>query len=316
MAQSVDGAAGPQTSLTADRTVLERAQSQPDPVADASTTARASMRGRALLKQLVRSPSALVGLAIVLFWVFMAIFWPLVAPYSPDYQNYSVINAGPSHAHLLGTDQYGRDVLSRVLAGSREVLTTAPLATLLGLAGGIVLGLLAGYFGGWFDEGVSRVMDTIMAFPQVVLALTVLAVLGASKLNLILVIGVTYMPLIGRVVRSAVLGVRDLDYIAAARLRGDKAWVIMLREVLPNVTGPIVVEGTVRIGYAIFAIASLGFLGLGIPPPSPDWGVQVSDSSAFISIYPWITLSPVAAIASLVIAINLVADGLRRAVRT
>jgi peptide/nickel transport system permease protein len=272
-------------------------------------------RRRAIVQQLARTPSALVGLAVVLFWVLMAIFWPWVAPYGPDQQNYSAINAGPSRAHLLGTDQYGRDVLSRVLAGSREVLTTAPLATLLGLAGGITLGLLTGYLGGWFDEVASRIMDTLMAFPQVVLALMVLAVLGSSKINLILVIGITYMPLIGRVVRSAVLGVRELDYIAAARLRGDRIWRIMLREVLPNVTGPIIVEGTVRIGYAIFAIASLGFLGLGIPPPSSDWGVQVSDSSSYISIYPWITLSPVVAIASLVIAINLVADGLRRAVR-
>lgn len=267
------------------------------------------------LRQLARSPSALVGALVVLFWLVAAIFWPLLAPYNPDRQDYNALNIAPSRAHLLGTDQYGRDVFSRVLAGSREVLTTAPLATLLGLAGGIVLGLLAGYIGGWFDEILSRVMDAIMAFPVVVLALLVLAVLGSSRLNVILVIGITYIPLIGRVVRAATLGVRDLDFVAAARLRGDRAPSIMAREILPNVTGPILVEATVRIGYAIFAVASLGFLGLGIPPPSPDWGVQVSDSRAFISIYPWVTLAPVGAIATLVIAINLVADGLRRTVR-
>lgn len=314
MAQSAPDATGRRPDLVGSQSALNGAQGQPDPLA--ATTVRAGARWRATAWQLARTPSALLGLAVVLFWVLMAIFWPFVAPYSPDAQHYASISQAPSRAHLLGTDQYGRDVLSRVLAGSREVLTTAPPATLLGLAGGIALGLLAGYLGGWFDEIVSRIMDALMAFPQVVLALVVLAVLGSSKINLILVIGITYMPLIGRVVRSATLAVRDLDYIAAARLRGDRRWAIMLREVLPNVTGPIIVEGTVRIGYAIFAIASLGFLGLGIPPPSPDWGVQVSDSSSYISIYPWITLAPVGAIASLVIAINLVADGLRRAIRS
>lgn len=314
MAQTAGDTSEHQPDLVGSLDARASAQGQPDPLA--ALTPRAHARWRGAARALTRTPSATVGLLIVAFWIVMAIFWPLIAPYGPDAQNYAAINAAPSPAHLLGTDQYGRDVLSRVLAGSREVLTTAPLATLLGLAGGIVFGLLSGYLGGWLDEIISRVMDALMAFPQVVLALVTLAVLGSSKLNLILVIGVTYMPLVGRVVRSAVLGVRDLDYVAAARLRGDKRWAIMLREVLPNVTGPIIVEGTVRVGYAIFAIASLGFLGLGIPPPSPDWGVQVSDSSAYISVYPWITLSPVAAIASLVIAINLVADGLRRAIGT
>lgn len=242
----------------------------------------------------------------------MAIFWPWAAAYDPFSAH--ALNVGPSRTYLLGTDQFGRDVLSRVLAGSREVLTTAPLATLLGLAGGLVLGLVSGFYGGWIDEILSRLMDAILAFPVVVLALVTLAVLGSSKLNVILVIGITYMPLIGRVVRAAVLGVRDLDYVAAARLRGDSAPLIMLREILPNASGPIIIEVTVRVAYAIFTVASLGFLGLGIPPPSPDWGVQVNDAQNYLSIYPWIVLSPIAAIASLVIAINLLADGLRRAI--
>lgn len=265
-----------------------------------------------MLRRLARAPSALVGLLIVLFWAFMAIFWPWAAPYDPLAAH--ALNVGPSRTYLLGTDQFGRDVLSRVLAGSREVLTTAPLATLLGLAGGLVLGLVSGFYGGWIDEILSRLMDAILAFPVVVLALLTLAVLGSSKLNVILVIGITYMPLIGRVVRAAVLGVRDLDYVAAARLRGDSAPLIMLREILPNASGPIIIEVTVRVAYAIFTVASLGFLGLGIPPPSPDWGVQVNDAQNYLSIYPWVILSPIAAIASLVIAINLLADGLRRAI--
>jgi peptide/nickel transport system permease protein len=312
MAQPVGNASGQQPGV-AGSFAPDRGGAPALPSSAGIGASQARLRATAVVRQLVRSPSTLVGLAVVVFWVLMAIFWPLVAPYDPNKAN--ALNVPPSRTYLLGTDQYGRDVLSRVLAGSREVLTTAPLATLLGLAGGITLGLLAGYFGGWFDEIVSRIMEAIMAFPVVVLALLILAMLGSSKLNVILVIGITYMPLIGRVVRSAVLSVRDLDYVAAARLRGDKAIRIMVREILPNVTGPIIVEGTVRIGYAIFAVASLGFLGLGIPPPSPDWGVQVSDSRAFISVYPWVTLSPVVAIASLVVAINLVADGLRRSIR-
>jgi peptide/nickel transport system permease protein len=202
-----------------------------------------------------------------------------------------------------------------VLAGSREVLTIAPAATLIGLAGGILVGLVSAYYRGWLDEIVMRVMDAIMAFPIVVLALMILAMLGSSTFNVILVIGFTYIPLTGRVVRAAALTVRDLDYVAAARLRGARGIDIMLIEILPNIAGPIIVEGTVRVGYAIFAAASLSFLGLGVQPPSPDWGAMVNETHIFLQSDPWIVLAPTLAIASLVVAINLVADGLRRAER-
>lgn len=277
-------------------------------------TPRAARRGAAV-RRLLHTPSAVVGLLVVLFWVCCAIFWPLIAPYSPNAQDYNSILQGSSPAHWLGTDQYGRDVLSRVLAGSREVLTLAPAATLLGLLGGIVVGLATAYYRGWFDEIVMRVMDAIMAFPIVVLALLLLALLGPSRLNVILVIAFTYVPLSGRVVRAAALTVRDLDYVAAARLRGARGGAIMLTEILPNITGPIVVEGTVRIGYAIFAVASLSFLGLGVPPPSPDWGAMINDTHLYVQNDAVIVLAPTLAIASLVVAINLLADGLRQAVR-
>jgi len=290
-------------------------ESVPGTIVDsAGQSARPAHFGVAL-RALLRSPSAVVGLLIVLFWVLCAVFWPLLVRYDPNAQDYTAILAHPSAAHLLGTDQYGRDVWTRVLAGSREVLILAPAATLIGLAGGLVVGLLTSYYRGWFDEIVMRVMDAVMAFPIVVLALLILAVLGASRLNVILVIGLTYIPLSGRVIRAAALGVRDLDYVSAARLRGARGLAIMLTEILPNITGPIIVEGTVRIGYAVFAAASLSFIGLGIQPPSPDWGAMINDAHVYITTAPWIVLAPTLAIASLVVGVNVLADGLRRAQR-
>src|SRR5918911_5380770 len=285
----------------------------PVAVAVVPAVPRSSRRVLAL-RAFLRPPSALVGLGVVAFWVVCALFWPLFAPYDP-YALHSAILSGPSPAYLLGTDQYGRDVLSRVLAGSREVLTIAPAATLIGLVGGILVGLVSAYYRGWLDEIVMRVMDAIMAFPIVVLALLILAMLGTSTFNVILVIGFTYIPLTGRVVRAAALTVRDLDYVAAARLRGARSLDIMLTEILPNIAGPIIVEGTVRVGYAIFAAATLSFLGLGVQPPSPDWGAMVNETHIFLQSNPWIVLAPTLAIASLVVAINLVADGLRRTER-
>ena len=267
------------------------------------------------LRGLVRTPSAAVGLVVVLFWVFCALFWPLVVPYDPAAQDATALLAQPSAAHPFGADHLGRDVLSRVLAGSREVLLLAPAATLLGLIGGVAVGLASAYYGGWFDEVLMRVMDAIMAFPFIVLALMILAVTGPSARNVILVIALGYVPLTGRVVRAAALSVRDLDYVAAARLRGARGLDIMLTEILPNITGPIVVEATVRVGYAIFAAASLSFLGLGVPPPSPNWGAMINETRLYLTINPAIVLAPTLAIASLVVAVNLVADGLRRAVR-
>ncbi len=290
-------------------------ESVPGAIVDSAGQSARPARFGTALRALLRSPSAVVGLLIVLFWVLCAVFWPLLVRYDPNAQDYTAILAHPSAAHLLGTDQYGRDVWTRVLAGSREVLILAPAATLIGLVGGLVVGLLTSYYRGWFDEIVMRVMDAVMAFPVVVLALLVLAVLGASRLNVILVIGLTYIPLSGRVIRAAALSVRDLDYVSAARLRGAGGLAIMLTEILPNITGPIIVEGTVRIGYAVFAAASLSFIGLGIQPPSPDWGAMINDAHVYITTAPWIVLAPTLAIASLVVGINVLADGLRRAQR-
>ena len=291
-------------------------QEAPGPGALPQAATRVASRSRrpAILR-LLETPSSAIGLLIVVFWIACAFFWPLFAPYDPDVQDYTNLLGDPSRAHLFGTDHIGRDVLSRVLAGSRAVLMLAPAATVLGVTGGVIVGLSAAYYGGWFDEIIMRVMDAIMAFPFIVLVLLVLSVMGSSVRNVILVIGLGFIPLTGRVVRAAALSVRDLDYIAAARLRGASGVGIMLTEILPNVTGPIVVEATVRIGYAIFATASLSFLGLGVPPPSSNWGAMINETHIYLTLNPAIVLAPTLAIGSLVVAINLVADGLRRVVR-
>jgi len=199
-----------------------------------------------------------------------------------------------------------------VLAGATGVLKIAPLATLLGIGGGTVVGLVTGYFRGFVDEALGRVIDAVLALPLIVIAVTAIVALGPSNGTLIVVIGVVFTPLVARTVRAAVLAERDLDYVPAARLRGERAPYIMFVEILPNVMGPIIVEATVRLGYAIFAVAGLTFLGCGIQPPSPDWSLQISQNYALLSggSYWWTVLFPALAVASLVVAVNLVADGL------
>jgi peptide/nickel transport system permease protein len=287
----------------------------PEAVPESRSSGARVARLSASLRTLLQSPSSAIGLIVALFWVVCAVFWPMLVPHEPNTQDYTNLLGKPSLDHLFGTDHLGRDVLSRVLAGSREVLLLAPAATAIGIAGGIIVGLSAAYYGGWFDEILMRVMDAIMAFPFIILVLLILSVMGSSARNVVLVIGLSYIPLTGRVVRAAGLSVRKLDYIEAARLRGARGGEIMFTEMLPNVTGPIVVEATVRIGYAIFAIASLSFLGLGVPPPSSNWGAMINETYVYLTVNPAMVIAPTLAIGSLVVAINLVADGLRRAVQ-
>ena len=219
--------------------------------------------------------------------------------------------APPSATHWFGTDQLGRDVFSRVIVGARDILLIAPLATLLGTIGGTVLALTTGYFGGAFDAIVGRVVEAIQAVPLVIVALLALAAVGTSVLSVILVIGFVFTPLIGRTVRTAVRAEATLDYVAAAQLRGDGAAVIMFVEILPNVTPLIVVETTVRFGYAIFFVASLSFLGFGIQPPSPDWGLAIAENYSLIGSYWWVVIFDALATGSLVLGVNLMADGLQ-----
>ncbi|WP_217352413.1 ABC transporter permease [Candidatus Viridilinea mediisalina] len=288
-------------------------------------------REATLWSALVRSPIFVVGMLLVSFWVVVAIFaddclirptcWtgearpqdstPWLARYSPYEQFRGQIRQPPSAEHWLGTDSRGRDIWARLAHGARPILTLAPLSVLLALIIGGSLGLMAGYYGGIVDEVVMRILDGMIAFPQILIYLVIIAALGASAVNVVLAITIAGAPGIARLVRSLALDIKTRDYIAAAQTRGDPSWYIMLVEILPNARGPIIVDSMLRVGYAVFAIGTLGFLGLGLPPPSPDWGsiVQVG-RTAIQAGHPWEALFGSMAIAMLVVGLNLIADGL------
>jgi len=269
---------------------------------------------RERLRQILRSPTFLVGIIIVGFWVGCAIFGPTLVPYDPFADDMLNTLQPPSAAHWFGTDQLGRDVFSRVITGSRDILTVAPLATVISTIVGAALGLAMGYFRGVIDEVISRFVDALLALPTVIVALLALVALGASTTTVVCVIGFTFAPIIARTVRASVLAERELDYVAAARLRRENAANIMFVEILPNVLPPILVETTVRLGYAIFTVATLSFIGFGIQPPSPDWGLSISTNYGLIGAgYWWTVLFDAIAIASLVVGVNLVADGIQGA---
>ncbi len=264
------------------------------------------------LGMLMRSGTFLAGAAIVLFWTGCALFGPSLVPYDPYADDLLNTLAAPSGAHWFGTDQIGRDILSRVVVGARSILLVAPLATLIATIAGTTLGLLTGYVGGWLDAIIGRLIEVLLALPLIVVALLVLVALGPSSTTVIAVIGVIFAPLIARTVRAAVLSERSLDYVAAAELRGEGALHVMFVEILPNVLPPVLVETTVRLGYAIFTVASLSFLGFGIQPPSADWGLAISENYGMITGGYWWTVAFAAgATASLVVGVNLVADGIQ-----
>ncbi|MGZ4430790.1 MAG: ABC transporter permease [Gaiellales bacterium] len=264
---------------------------------------------RETLAALARSKTFIAGTVVVGFWILCAIFQArfLKSPFDTVYGTLQ----SPSAAHWFGTDRLGRDVFARVIAGARDILVVAFSATVIGTVLGTALGLVMGYMRGLTDDVLGRVVDAVLALPVVIVALLALVALGPSDTTATFVIGFVFAPLIGRTVRAAVLSERELEYVSAARLRNERAPYIMLVEVLPNVLEPVIVEFTVRLGYAIFAVATLSFLGFGLQAPSPDWGLQVADHYQYLSgnIW-WPTLFPGVAIASLVIGVNLVADGL------
>jgi peptide/nickel transport system permease protein len=266
---------------------------------------------RELLRELVRSKTFLVGVVVVAFWVVCAAFGSAIAPDSPYDQNLLAVNAAPSGAHWFGTDQLGRDMLSRVLVGARTVLVVSLLATLLGTIVGAVIGLVTGYLRGLVDDGISRFVEAILSLPVIVTALLTISALGPSDTTVTITVGLIFAPIIARTVRSAVIQERELEYVAAAQLRNENALYVMFVELLPNVMPPIMVEFTVRLGYAIFTVATLSFLGFGIQVPTPDWGLDISTNYSLITAgYWWEVLFDAAAIATLVIGINLVADAI------
>lgn len=275
------------------------------PVGFARTWARRGGR-------LAESTPALIGVGIVVFWVAAAVLAPVIATYAPNANNLAALaHPAPSATHWLGTDHLGRDILSRIVWGARTVLTVAPLAVLGATMLGSLLGLTAGYFRGWIDLTITRACDIVLSFPVIILYMIILAHFGSSAFNIIGVLTLTKAPIIARIVRGLTLELREREYVAAAKMRGESALYIMLVEILPNARGPLIVDMCLRTGYNVVIIGALGFLGIGLPPPDPDWGGMVKDTYGMMSVWPHMALFPCAAISSLVIGFNLLAVGLR-----
>ena len=259
-----------------------------------------------------RSKPATVGVAIVLLWLALAALAPWLAPYGPNASDLGALaHPTSSRAHWLGTDHLGRDILSRILWGARPVLVIAPLAVLGATVLGSLLGLAAGYKRGWIDLVVTRACDITLSFPVIILYMIILTHFGSSAWNIIGVLTLTKAPIIARIVRGLTLELREREYVTAAKMRGESSLYIMLVEILPNARGPLIVDMCLRTGYNIIIIGVLGFLGIGLPPPDPDWGGMVKDTYGMMMVWPHMALFPCAAISSLVVGFNLLAVGLR-----
>jgi peptide/nickel transport system permease protein len=284
----------------------------PFSIVAAGAGAEAAERGApGLLRRLPSSRVAMVGLSLVLFWVLLALLAPVLPLASPNVQDYAAIgHPGSSAAHLLGVDPLGRDVLSRLIWGARTVLAVAPVAVFAAYVVGCAMGLVAGYYRGWVDVIVSRISDVILSFPVVVLYVILIANIGPSALNIVVAAVLASAPGIARIVRGLVLSLVNQEFVAAAELRRESDLYIMVVELLPNCRGPLITDFCLRLGYITIAIGTLGFLGLGLPPPTPDWGGMIKQGTAMLTVYPHMSLYPAFAIVSLVLGFNLLADGL------
>jgi len=268
-------------------------------------------RYQLIARRFRRNKRAIASSLVIIFFAILAMLAPYLAPYDPFKFSMGEEFAAPSWKHPFGTDEFGRDVLSRVIDGTGMSLAFGFLAIALGLVGGIPIGLVSGYLGRRVDEVVMRLTDAWIAFPELILALMIAGILGPSFRNAVLAVGVVFIPGVARVVRSAVLALRELDFVRAAKASGESDLYIMVGEILPNCASPILVETTIRLAYAILDGASLSFLGLGQPPPSTNWGLMVSSGRAYLGTSPWIALFPGLAIGLLVLSFNLLGDAMR-----
>ena len=284
---------------------------EPEPI-----TRNRRQRWSRSFRQLYARPASAVGTTIVLVFLVVALIGPLIAPYGANEQIAADARQPPSTEHLFGTDRLGRDVFSRVVLGARDIFALAGLGTLLAVIAGTTLGMISGYLGGLFDEGVMRFFDSLLAMPALLLALLLLATVGPSRNSVLIVIIIVYTPIVARVVRSVVLSVKNKGFVEAARVQGEPMHRILSREILPSVSPALTVEAALRFSYAIFLVASLGFLGVGVQPPQPDWGLMVNEARHNVSQTPWALYFPAAAIAVLVIGVNLMADGLKRVLQS
>lgn len=279
-----------------------------------STEARAGLAGQFLVavEELYRRPSSALGVTIFVIFLLMAVFGPLIAPYGANEQIVEDARQPPSTDHWFGTDNLGRDVFSRVVLGARDVLALAGAGTLAAVILGTTIGLVSGYYGGWLDEVVMRFFDSLLSLPALLLALLLLGSLGPSRNSVLVVITVVYTPIVARVVRSVVLSVKTKEFVEAAQVQGESVWYILFREIFPSTLPALAVEASLRFSYAIFLVASLGFLGVGVQPPSPDWGLMVKEGRANFTQTPWALYFPAGAIAVVVVGVNLVADTLKQ----
>ena len=265
------------------------------------------------LKRLLRYHSSQIGLALVLIYVIVALFAGILAPYSPIEQHAKDRLLAPTPAYLLGTDEFGRDILSRLMHGATNSLRVALLSVAIASTLGSAMGMTAGYVGGLFDNIVMRVMDLFFAFPAILLALTIVAALGPGAVNTILAISVVYTPIFARVARGPVLSLKAMEFVEAARATGLRHPRILLRHILPNSIAPIIVQITLALSWAMLTEAGLSFLGLGTIPPAPSWGSMLSDSRKLMELAPWMAIFPGLAIMLGVLGFNMLGDGLRDA---
>lgn len=264
-------------------------------------------------RKLLRRRGALFGAAVVLGFVVLALAAPWIAPFDPVATDWGAIRKAPNAAHWFGTDEIGRDVLSRVVWGTQASLLAGVVSVSISLLLGVPIGLAAGFLGGWVDALVSRITDAFLACPFLILAIAMAAFLGPSLTNAMIAIGVSATPVFVRLTRGQVLNVKVEDYVEAARAIGNPPWRIALRHVLPNITAPLIVQATLAIASAVIAEASLSFLGLGQQPPAPSWGSMLNTAKNYIDQAPWMAVWPGLAIFGLVLAFNLLGDGLRDA---
>ena len=268
---------------------------------------------RLALRRFVARPVAVAGLVVIVAFIAIAVCAPLISPYDPIATSWTAIRKAPSALHWMGTDEDGRDVLSRVIFGARASLLAGVISVLIAAGIGVPAGLLAGFAGGWTDALLSRVVDAMLACPFLILAIALAAFLGPDLTNAMIAIGVSTAPRFMRVARAATLDAASNDYVEAARAVGNPAWRVAVRHVLPNIVPPILVQGTLSIAQAIIAEASLSFLGLGQQPPDPSWGSMLNSAQRFLSQAPWLAVFPGVAIFLCVLSFNLVGDGLRDA---
>jgi peptide/nickel transport system permease protein len=282
-------------------------------LASATVMERGATPGRRAWRRLLRRHSAMLGLVFVVFFVLVAVFAPVIAPYDPVATSWSAVRNPPSMEYLFGTDEIGRDVLSRVIWGSRASLLAGLVSVCISMALGVPIGLLAGYVGGWADGVISRFTDAMLAVPFLILAIALAAFLGPSLTNAMIAIGVSATPVFIRLTRAQVLAVKVEDFVEAARAVGNPHWRIALRHILPNVLPPLIVQATLAIAAAVIAEASLSFLGLGQQPPAPSWGSMLNTAKNFVDQAPWMAIWPGVSIFLLVLSFNLLGDGLRDA---